>query len=70
MRMEFIKFANVMQDSNFDDFLEEEGIKEHAETVAIKRIIVYLYHTIYPSLFTRGKKTKRFCKVKTSKLRQ
>lgn len=27
--------------SNFDDFLEEEGILQESETVAIKRVIAY-----------------------------
>lgn len=27
--------------SNFDDFLQEEGILEHAEAVAIKRVISF-----------------------------
>ena len=27
--------------SNFDDFLAEEGLLEHAETVAIKRVLAF-----------------------------
>jgi antitoxin HicB len=33
--------ANKHKGSSFDNFLEEEGILEHAEAVSIKRVIAY-----------------------------
>ena len=32
--------------SSFDDFLEEEGLLEEAEAIAVKRVLAYQIHTM------------------------
>lgn len=39
--MKVINMNKNCLDSNFDDFLEEEGLLQEADTVAIKRVIAY-----------------------------